>query len=219
MAEQAYITTREASERLHVHARTIRKWIDVFEEYISPDVNDRGHYLLTEESFHRLEIIQQRLQENKSMRQIRQDLMKEGEWEVERISEESPLPEKEEAVSPALPFNQDIPVHRIVGSLDEIGEMMETVFTRLDQLEDHVFTIFDVMEEMDKSITAAQATQKQSMVPASTVQHMIDEIGKKHDQLKIELRNATFSHRLASATTEQQITPRRQKKARFLGIF
>jgi DNA-binding transcriptional MerR regulator len=219
MAEQVYMTTREAAERLHVHARTVRKWIDAFEEYISPDVNERGHYMLTEASFQRLENIQQRLQEsNKSMRQIRQDLMKEGEWEVERVSEES-SPQEEEPASPALPFNQEIPVHRIVGSLDEIGEMMETVFTRLDQLEDHVFTLFDVMEEMERSVAATQAKQQQSMVPASAVQHMIDEIGKKHDQLKMELRNATFSHRLASATSENAITPRRQRKARFLGIF
>ncbi|MDR6226234.1 MerR family transcriptional regulator [Desmospora profundinema] len=219
MAEQAYITTREAAERLHVHARTVRKWIDAFEEYISPDVNDRGHYMLTEESFRRLENIQERLQEtNKSMRQIRQDLMKEGEWEVERISEDSP-PQEEEALSPALPFNQEVPVHRIVGSLDEIGEMMETVFTRLDQLEDHVFTMFDVMEEMERTVAAAQVKQQHNMVPVTTVQNMIDEIGKKHDQLKMELRNATFSHRLASATSESQMTPRRQKKARFLGIF
>ncbi|PTX59079.1 MerR-like DNA binding protein [Melghirimyces profundicolus] len=216
MSEEARISTREAAERLHVHARTVRKWIDAFEEYISPEVNDRGHYLLSPEGFQRLVDIQDRLQEtNKSMRQIRQDLIKEGKWELERTVEKTPAL-KETAEAPAAPFGTEYPIHRLVGSLDEIGEMMETVFTRLDQLEDHVFTMFDMMEEMESKVISSQ----QNTLPVTTVQHMMDEIGKKQDQLKAELRNATFSHRLASATSEtQQLTPRRQKRTRFLGIF
>ncbi|MFD1425754.1 DNA-binding transcriptional MerR regulator [Kroppenstedtia sanguinis] len=212
MSDEARISTREAAERLHVHARTVRKWIDAFEEYIAPEVNDRGHYMLDEEGYHRLSDIQQRLQEtNKSMRQIRQDLIREGKWEMELDEPASPAPEP-----PRIPFGNEIPVHRLIGSLDEIGEMMETVFSRLDQLEDHVFTMFDMMEEMENKVLASQ----HHMLPMNTVQHMMDEIGKKQEQLKVELRNATFPQRLASATSEtQQLTPRRQRRTRFLGIF
>ncbi|MFC4076104.1 MerR family transcriptional regulator [Salinithrix halophila] len=214
MVEEARISTREAAQRLHVHARTVRKWIDSFEEYIAPEVNDRGHYMLTEEGFRRLLDIQQRLQEtNKSMRQIRQDLLKEGKWEVERVSETAPAADEE---APKMPFGNDYPIHRLIGSLDEIGEMMETVFTRLDQLEDHVFTMFDVMEELETKLVNQP---RQSMVPSTAVQQMVEEIGKKQEQLRVELRNATFAHRLASAANENQLTPRRQKRARFLGIF
>ncbi|OYD07235.1 MerR family transcriptional regulator [Paludifilum halophilum] len=213
MSKQARISTREAAQRLHVHARTVRKWIDSFEEYISPEVNDRGHYMLTEDGFLRLKDIQQRLQETgKSMRQIRQDLVKEGRWEIERLSERPPVEEE----APVVPFGREYPMHRVVGSLDEIGEMLETVFTRLDQLEDHVFTMFDMMEEMEKRMAATS----QNTLPAASVQKMMDEIGKKQDQLKVELRNATFSHRLASAAEEPSpYIPRRQKRTRFLGIF
>ncbi|SDX52786.1 MerR HTH family regulatory protein [Marininema mesophilum] len=216
MTEEARISTREAAQRLHVHARTVRKWIDSFEEYIAPEANERGHYKLSEEGFRRLSDIQQRLQEpNKTMRQIRQDLMKEGKWEVERVVSESSPTEKAEDV-PKMPFGSETPVHRIIGSLDEIGEMMETVFARLDHLEDHVFTMFDVMEQMETKITTHP---QQSMIPATTVQQMVDEISKRQEQLRVELRNATFTHRLASATSENAITPRRQKRTRFLGIF
>ncbi|SFS65623.1 MerR family transcriptional regulator [Marininema halotolerans] len=217
MTEEARISTREAAQRLHVHARTIRKWIDSFEEYIAPEANERGHYKLTEEGFRRLSDIQQRLQEpNKTMRQIRQDLMKEGKWEVERVVSESDASKKEEEV-PKMPFGSETPVHRIIGSLDEIGEMMETVFARLDHLEDHVFTMFDVMEQMEAKISSQS---QQSMVPATTVQQMMDEVSKRQEQLRAELRNATFTHRLASATSENAMTPpRRQKRTRFLGIF
>ncbi|GGA43909.1 hypothetical protein GCM10007416_16270 [Kroppenstedtia guangzhouensis] len=213
MSDEARISTREAAERLHVHVRTVRKWIDAFEEYISPEVNDRGHYMLDEEGYQRLSDIQQRLQEtNKSMRQIRQDLIREGKWEMDPLDDSLSISRQPSR----LPFENEIPVHRLIGSLDEIGEMMETVFSRLDQLEDHVFTMFDMMEEMENKVLTSQ----HHMLPVKTVQHMMDEIGKKHEQLKVELRNATFSHRLASATTEtQQLTPRRQRRTRFLGIF
>ncbi|SMO83647.1 MerR family transcriptional regulator [Melghirimyces algeriensis] len=216
MSEEARISTREAAERLHVHARTIRKWIDVFEEYISPQVNDRGHYMLTSDGFQKLSDIQQRLQEtNKSMRQIRQDLIKEGKWEMERPIDETDTKETNHE-NLSVPHMNEYPVYRLVGSIDEIGEMMEAVFTRLDQLEDHVFTMFDMVEEMENRLIATQ----QNMLPVATVQHMMEDIGKKQDQLKAELRNATFSHRLASATSQTQpLTPRRQKRTRFLGIF
>ncbi|MDA8352103.1 MAG: MerR family transcriptional regulator, partial [Firmicutes bacterium] len=116
MSEEARISTKEAADRLHVHARTVRKWIDAFEEYICPEVNDRGHYLLSPEGFQRLNDIQQRLQEsNKSMRQIRQDLIKEGKWEMER-----PVPAQDQAnpepqpEAPKMPFGSEYPVHRLV---------------------------------------------------------------------------------------------------------
>ncbi|GGE07103.1 hypothetical protein GCM10011571_05420 [Marinithermofilum abyssi] len=211
MKEGVRISTREAAERLHVHARTVRKWIDTFEEYIEPHVNDRGHYMLTEDSYIRLRDIQKRLQENKSMRQIRQELIMEGKWD--NNSEQAAEPEEDTVIQ--MPFGNSYPMHRLIGSLDEIGEMMETVFERLDQLEDHVFTMFDVIEEMERKMVANQ----QNYLPATQLHQMIEDIGKKQDQLKAELRNATFSHRLASATTETQLTPRRQKRSRFLGIF
>ncbi|QKG83723.1 MerR family transcriptional regulator [Kroppenstedtia pulmonis] len=212
MSKQAHISTKEAAERLHVHARTVRKWIDTFEEYISPEVNDRGHYMLTQEGYHRLTDIQKRLHKTgKSMRQIRQDLLKEGKLEPEQSDE----PEVKEEPKPALPFGKEYPVYRIIGSLDEIGEMMETVFSRLDQLEDHVFTIFEGMEELESKVSATQ----NHTLPLSAIQKKMEEVVKKQDQLKVELRNATFSHRLASATQEGPYVSRRQKKARFLGIF
>jgi hypothetical protein len=56
--------------------------------------------------------------------------------------------------------------------------------------------------------------------PANDVHLMFDEIRKKQDQLRIELRNLSFNNRLAAASEESQFVPRRQKKsARFLGIF
>ncbi len=80
--DKRYVSTREAAERLRVHARTIRKLIDVFEDYIHPEVNDRGHYIFSEEGYRRLADIQARLQKpNKSMRQVRQELIQEGKLE------------------------------------------------------------------------------------------------------------------------------------------
>jgi predicted site-specific integrase-resolvase len=56
------ITTRQASDRLKVNARCIRKWIDMYGEYVGYDVTEKGHYLLSEESIERLTEIQMQLQ-------------------------------------------------------------------------------------------------------------------------------------------------------------
>src|SRR4051794_35508837 len=96
MSQISLITTREAAERLQVTARTIRKWIDVFEDYICPDVNEKGHYLLSEHSLKRLAEIKYRLSEpNKTMKQVREELLREG-----KISHELPLFCREEQSKP-----------------------------------------------------------------------------------------------------------------------
>lgn len=202
MSQLKSISTREAALRLHVHARTVRKWIDAFEEYIRPELNDRGHYMLTEEGFLRLRDIQKRLHEtNKSMRQIRQDLIKEGKIEAAELESESQS-------------NETLEV--LMEKMDDMGHLFDQMFERMEQLEDYVFDLFDALEEIDHRIV----TNGHEYAKTHEMAKMFEEVRKKQDQLKVELRNATFSQRLAAATTESELVPRRERKsARFLGIF
>lgn len=213
MSQLIRISTREAALRLHVHARTVRKWIDAFEEYIHPELNERGHYMLTEEGFLRLRDIQRRLHEtNKSMRQIRQDLIKEGKIEP-KIGIESA---DDQAASGAHSPQSLEALEMMMEKMDDMSHLFDQMFERMERLEDYVFDLFDALEEVDHRITSSghEYAKTHEMV------QMFDEIRKKQDQLKVELRNATFSHRLAAATSESELVPRRERKsARFLGIF
>jgi DNA-binding transcriptional MerR regulator len=215
MSKPATISTREAAERLHVHARTIRKWIDVFAEYIRPEWNDRGHYVLTEESFNRLADIQERLQQqpNKSMRQVRLELYKEGKLKPEQPPA-STQDEKKDKVAPFLIAEKAL--QHMMKHMENIGEMVSELYERLERMEEHTYSLFDAIEELDNKFT----TMTYEYAPANDVHLMFDEIRKKQDQLRIELRNLSFNNRLAAASEESQFVPRRQKKsARFLGIF
>ncbi|MBA4493707.1 MerR family transcriptional regulator [Paenactinomyces guangxiensis] len=207
MNQAAYITTREAAERLQVHARTVRKWIDTFEEYICPDWNERGHYVLTEDSLLRLAEIKNRLQEpSKSMKQVREDLMREGKLRGDQAFQKS---EEENSNDTAKTLTY------LIESMENVGDMMEELFDRMERLEDHMFSLFDSFEDMEQKLIAVNYDK----VSSNEVQQMFEDIRKKQDQLRIELRNVNFTQRLTSATSEQGLLPRRQKKARFFGMF
>ena len=205
-------------ERLRVHARTIRKWIDVFEDYIHPEVNDRGHYIFSEEGFRRLADIQTRLQKpNKSMRQVRQELIQEG--KLEQTPTESP--EFLENIDPntkVAPFMSAEKAYRyMMDTVNTINDTLEELSGRMQRMEDQVFNLYGALEKLENKMTAKNALY----APAKEVQTMFDEIRKMHEQLKAELRNVSFSQRLAAAT-ESQFVPRKERKpraARFFGIF
>ncbi|RAL27004.1 MerR family transcriptional regulator [Thermoflavimicrobium daqui] len=191
---QAYISTREAAEKLQVHARTIRKWIDMFEDYISPDWNERGHYLLTEQSLLRLKDIKERLQEpNKSMRQVREDLIREG-----KITKETEWAQ----LDPEKTFRF------ISENMENMIDMVEELFTRMERFEGHLYTLFEAIENLEQQL----ATVTHDSIPAGELHKMFDDIRKKQEQLKIELRNAHFTQRMVAVTRESSLPPRKKKK-------
>lgn len=210
MTQAACISTREAAERLQVHARTVRKWIDTFEEYICPDWNERGHYVLSEDSMERLAEIKNRLQDpHKTMKQVREDLLREGKLHRDHgyveIAQEPP---------PSDPGTEKALTH-VVEAMEHMGDMMEELFDRMERLEDHMYGLFDSLEDMEHKLVAVSYDS----VSSNEMHQMFDEIRKKQDQLRIELRNVNFTQRLTSATSEQGLLPRRKKKARFFGMF
>ena len=216
--EKKHITTREAAERLRVHARTIRKWIDVFEDYIHPEVNDRGHYIFSEEGFRRLAEIQTRLQKpNKSMRQVRQELIQEGKLE-QPPAEGSEFLDNIDPDTKVAPFMSAEKAYRyMMDTVNAINDTLEELSGRMQRMEDQVINLYGALEKLENRMTTKNALY----APAKDVQSMFDEIRKMHEQLKAELRNVSFSQRLAAAT-ESQFVPRKERKpraARFFGIF
>lgn len=213
MTETTLLTTSDAAKQLDVHARTVRKWIDTFEDYIRPQINDRGHYLLDEESIERLKDIHQRLQEpNKTMKQVREELAQEGLLETKSINE------KEEKLDAINNLETQKQLHTLQNTMERIGNLMEEMFHRMDRLEDNLYNLFESIEDLEHKIAAVGY----DTLSPSEVHQMFEEVRKKQDQLKIELRSATFHQRLSSTPTnkEQNFLPRRQqRKSRFFNLF
>lgn len=213
ISQMEFLTTREAAERLQVHARTVRKWIDVFEDYICPDLNERGHYILSEDSLERLTDIKERLQEtNKSMKQVREELNFEGKLAIG--PQQAPPQKVEEPVSIAE-ISQEKALHKVMSTMNQMGGLMEELFERMDRMEDHMFTIFETFEDMEHKLVSLNLDR----VSGNEVHQMFDEIRKKQDQLKLELRNVNFTQKLSAAASEQPVVSRRQKKSKFLFFF
>ncbi|WP_044641001.1 MerR family transcriptional regulator [Risungbinella massiliensis] len=213
MNQTMFITTREAAERLQVHARTVRKWIDVFEDYICPDLNDRGHYILSEDSMDRLNDIKARLQEqNKSMKQLREELFHEGKIQSDHSYY---TPSENRTTTAASTTEQDRNLTDVMTTMNQIGDMMEVLYERMERIEDHMFGIYDSFEEMDQKI----ANISYDSVSGDQIHQMFDEIRQKQDQLKVELRNVHFTQKLTAAAGEQGLQPRRQKKKKYLFFF
>lgn len=205
MTEAVQMTTKEAAEQLQVHARTIRKWIDTFEEYIQPDINERGHYILSKQSFLRLANIKSRLQEpHSSMKQVKENLMKEGKI-------------KSALVAPPREFIEETEknMQEMINMMDGMTDLLEEMTTRVDHIEKHLLGLFNTLDEMQHKLLSVRYESASS----NEVHQMFDEIRKKQDQLRMELRNVTFTQRLTAANAEQSLLPRRQKRARFFGLL
>lgn len=146
MTNTRIYSTSEAAEHLNVHARTVRKWIEAFADYVQPETNKRGHYQLTEDSLKALRNIHKHLREgNKSLKQVREVLIRSGE------------------LSPSQPPE--------VGKMTEENPRLDTIIQQITQLE-------TVLEQLQQTVI---------------------DVHTKQDQLKFEIRNATFEQRLKAA--------------------
>ncbi len=167
------ITTKDVSNQLNVNARCVRKWIDMFGEYVGYDVNEKGHYLLSNESIVRLQEIKERLQDpQKSMRTLREEMIEEGK------------------LSPPIDnYYTQQTFEEMIHSIHQMGHMMEELFTRMERMEEHLYGLYDSFEDVEQKMV----TVTQDAVSSGDVHKMFDEIRKKQDQLKIELRNVHFT--------------------------
>lgn len=154
MAEPVMFSTKEAADQLNVHARTVRKWIDAFSDYVRPELNNRGHYQLTETGVQALQNIQTRIRTgNKSLKQVREELIACGEL----------------AADP---------------SFDNAGVRPQ----------DHA-----QWQELAEQVTRLETAQQKTLHLLQSLHDQLEDLRKKQDQIKFEIRNATFEQRLQAA--------------------
>lgn len=192
--EESLITTRRASEILQVHVRTVRKWIDSFQEYVSPQINEKGHYIMTPESFMRLKEIKVRMQDSKkSMRQVKEELVEEGKL---------------------IPASSDINQESFIEKMDKFEEKVTNLCTRLEKLESHMYSLFNVYKYMEHKMTSIN----NDSFLLEEIKEYLYHIEQNQDDLRGEIRNLTLAHQLTSTTTEELPT-RRHRRDRFFRLF
>ncbi|MGC5326647.1 hypothetical protein [Brevibacillus sp. SYSU BS000544] len=79
MEVQVWMASKEVADRLNVHVRTLRNWLDLFVPITDKQKNPQGHYLISELGFHLLKEVKVRKDAgNSSLRDIQQQLFAEG---------------------------------------------------------------------------------------------------------------------------------------------
>ncbi|SHE81774.1 MerR HTH family regulatory protein [Seinonella peptonophila] len=216
-------STGDAAKQLQVSTRTIRTWIDQFFEYIRPEYNERGHYIIDPDCLERLREVQRRLQEpKKKIKQVREELYHE---KFEQISDIAQSTEERMAASTKISYIEtEKTLHHVISVIEGVGNMMEDLAERMDHLEDHLYAIYESVEKIDQNLHSLAY----DTIPATEMRQQLEEIRKKNDQIKLELRNVNFTQRLAvhqekgqmsSQKNETNFVPRRQKKRRFFNLF
>ena len=205
MEEMTCFTTTQAAEILNVHARTIRKWIDTFYEYILPDINEKGHYTLKKESLERLKDIKTRLQNTqKSMRQIKEDLLNEGKINLNNFIEEN---------------NKDN--NTVILQKEKIEELKASI----EKIERKLQNFFDVIRFIEHKINCLEDN---FLTIEDLYQQLLVKIYKNQEDIKALLKNY-FSSSMYTAVTYNQkqnkdflqskISLKRKRKKKILGIF
>ncbi|MEJ8546751.1 MerR family transcriptional regulator [Brevibacillus borstelensis] len=79
MDVQVWMASKEVADRLDVHVRTLRNWLEMFVPAQERLKNPQGHYLISEAGFSLLSEVKQRKDEgNHSLREIQRQMIEEG---------------------------------------------------------------------------------------------------------------------------------------------
>lgn len=79
MDVQVWMASKEVADRLDVHVRTLRNWLEMFVPAQERLKNPQGHYLISEDGFALLSEVKQRKDEgNHSLREIQRQMIEEG---------------------------------------------------------------------------------------------------------------------------------------------
>ncbi|WP_432774519.1 MerR family transcriptional regulator [Brevibacillus gelatini] len=165
MDVQVWMASKEVADRLDVHVRTLRNWLDLFVPAKERLKNPQGHYLISEAGFALLKEVKERKDNgNNSLKEIQRQLIDEG-----RLSEEMlAAGEYSSAEEAAVTLSQ--------GSSLEAG--MKEMELAVQE------TLLKFQQEL------AHLSSLNSM--QSAILQKIADIEEKQESLRLEMRRVTF---------------------------
>lgn len=100
MDVQVWMASKEVADRLDVHVRTLRNWLDLFVPAKERLKNPQGHYLISEAGFALLKEVKERKDSgNSSLKEIQRQLIDEGRLSEEMLAAEEYASAEETAVA------------------------------------------------------------------------------------------------------------------------
>jgi DNA-binding transcriptional MerR regulator len=198
-----WMASKDVAEKLDVNVRTVRNWIDTFSPYMVLQKNSQGHFLLSEQAFNLLiEIKRVKDSGIQTLKEVEEVLL------LEKI-----LPEKK-----MLGMNYELPEAEIETEPSMPTEHLDTdtahyLFKRIEELERHLSQqLFETVHELTQSYETVAATTQAEPLSADLmltqyykeILRKMDEIEKKQENLRLEMRKMNFEIQVLGTTQRQQ---------------
>lgn len=149
MDVQVWMASKEVADRLDVHVRTLRNWLEMFVPVQERLKNPQGHYLISETGFSLLREVKERKEEGKqSLREIQRQLIEEGrlpasiltESEVAAADEQALAVSGQGAASPqemqAAITEAIVQFQQELAQLSHMSQMQSTLLQKLADIEE-----------------------------------------------------------------------------------
>ena len=181
---QVWMSSKEVAERLGLHVRTLRNWLEMFVPVDERQKNAQGHYLISEQGYLLLKEVKERKDAgNASLLDIRQQLIAEG-----RLSPDALLLAEAAAGGTATP-QAEANHPALLHAFREVELAVQE-------------TLCQFQQELAQLATL-QKTQ-------TTILEKIAEIEERQESLRLELRRVTFEMDLL----QQRLTKRKHRQDR-----
>lgn len=165
MEVQVWMASKEVADRLDVHVRTLRNWLEMFVPAKERHKNPQGHYLISETGFSLLKEVKERKDAgNASLREIQRQMIDEGKLPLEMLLAEESAGAEEQALA----------VSRSPGLQNAYQEIELTVQE----------TLFQFKQELTQLSSIHQLQ--------SAILQKIADIEERQEMLRLEMRRVTF---------------------------
>lgn len=165
MDVQVWMASKEVADRLDVHVRTLRNWLEMFVPAQERQKNPQGHYLISEKGFFLLKEVKNRKENGSgSLREIQRQLCEEG-----YIPEEMLVPEE-------LLFEETA----VTAANDSAA-----VQSGMREVE---LSVQEALVQFKHELTQLAALNQTQ----TTILQKISDIEERQETLRLELRRVTF---------------------------
>lgn len=156
MDVQVWMASKEVADRLDVHVRTLRNWLDLFVPAQERLKNPQGHYLISEAGFALLKEVKERKDNgNSSLKEIQRQLIEEGRLSEDMLMEEELVGVEETAVALGAPNKLSAGMREMEQTVQETLIQFQQELTQLSSMNHMQTTILQKIadiEEMQESL-------------------------------------------------------------------
>lgn len=156
MDVQVWMASKEVADRLDVHVRTLRNWLDLFVPAQDRLKNPQGHYLISENGFALLKEVKERKDSgNSSLREIQRQLIEAGKIPEDMLLSEELSAVEETAITLPASGKMDGGVREMERSVHDVLIQFQNELSQLGSLHHMHATILQKItdiEEMQESL-------------------------------------------------------------------